>query len=79
MTFDWTINFGHLLAVVGMVGGIAALVFTLRSDVNEIKVQLEPINKHLEKLAGALVQIARQDEQIKFILQMLKSKDRSDG
>lgn len=80
MTFDWTITFGHLLSVVGMVAGIAAVVYTLRSDVKEIKLELAPMKEHIKQLAVALVQLARQDEQIKSLTHRVdKIEDRRDG
>jgi hypothetical protein len=77
MTFDWTVNLGHLLTAIGIIGGIASVVYALRSDVKQLKVELAPIKEDLKQLVNVLIQIGRQDEQIKSITQRIdKLEDR---
>ena len=80
MSFDWTINFGHILTAVGIVGGIASVVYALRGDVKQLKIELAPIKEDLKQLVSVLVQIGRQDEQIKSLTHRVdKLEDRADG
>jgi hypothetical protein len=67
MSIDWSINVGHILTAIGLSGGAAAIVFALRSDVRTIKAELAPIKADLKQLVTVLVQIGRQDEQIKSL------------
>jgi hypothetical protein len=67
MTVDWSINVGHILTAVGLAGGAAAIVYALRGDVQTIKAELAPIKADLKQLVSVLVQIGRQDEQIKSL------------
>jgi hypothetical protein len=77
MTFDWTVNLGHILTVVGIAGGIASVVYALRSDVKQLKIELTPIKEDLKQLVNVLIQIGRQDEQIKSMTHRInKLEDR---
>jgi hypothetical protein len=80
MNFDWTINFGHVLTVIGIAGGIASIVYAIRGDVKQLKIELAPIKEDLKQLVGVLIQIGRQDEQIKSMTHRIdKLEDRRDG
>lgn len=67
MSIDWTINFGHILTALGMAGIASGIVYALRGDVKTIKSELAPIKADLKQLVTVLVQIGRQDEQIKSL------------
>jgi len=71
MLIDWTINFGHILTIVGFVSGGLVFVLTVRSDVNSIKAteggvqkRLDAVESDLRKITDVLVAIARQDERL---------------
>lgn len=64
MTFDATINLGHILTFVGMVGGGFAAAIVLRGQVTEIIHRVSLIERELEKMTEVLVAIGRQDEKV---------------
>jgi uncharacterized membrane protein len=37
MTFDWTINFGHIITAIGLIGGAMGIVYAMKMDVRVIK------------------------------------------
>jgi hypothetical protein len=77
VSFNWEINFGHLITIIGIIGGISSVVYALRSDVKQLKVELAPIKEDLKQLVNVLIQIGRQDEQIKSLTHRLdKLEDR---
>jgi hypothetical protein len=67
MNIDWTVNVGHMLTAIALAGGAGTIVYALRGDVNTLKAELAPIKADLKQLVNVLVQIGRQDEQIKSL------------
>ena len=67
MTIDWTVNASHIITAITLAIGAAGIIYTLRSDVNTIKAEIAPIKADLKQLVNVLVQIGRQDEQIKSL------------
>jgi len=65
VAIDWTLNLGHLLTAVGLLGGALGIVYAVRSDINIIKSQVDTIKEDLRAMAGVLVQIGKQDQQLK--------------
>jgi hypothetical protein len=77
MIVDWSLNVGHMLTAVALVGGAATVVFALRGDVKTIKEELAPIKADLKQLVTVLVEIGKQSEQIKSITRRVdKLEDR---
>ena len=64
MVIDWTINLGHILTAVGLAAGALGIIYALRSDVGVIQRELKDMKADLKAMAGAMVQIARQEERL---------------
>jgi hypothetical protein len=64
MTFDWTINFGHIITAIGLIGGAMGIVYAMKMDVRVIKSEIDDIKSDLRSMAGVLVQIGRQEERL---------------
>lgn len=79
MTIDWTINASHIITAVTLVFGTAGIIYTLRGDVAKIKADRAAADlDDLKQLVHVLIQIGRQDEQIKSIIHRLdKLEDRN--
>ncbi len=74
MSFDWSINIGHIFTFIGFVIGGTGVVVALRMDIRMLATQMENIVDRLKatesaliKMADIMVQIARQQEQINAI------------
>ena len=65
MTFDWTINVGHLITAGGLVIGACGIIWALRSDVKVLATRIGSIELQILKVADVLVHIGRQDERLK--------------
>jgi hypothetical protein len=79
MNIDWSLNVGHILTALGLAGGALAIVYALRGDVNTLKAELAPIKADLKQLVNVLVQIGRQDEQIKSLTHRVDKLEDRDG
>lgn len=57
LTFDWTINLGHLIQIGALVG--AALYFSLvmRNDINVVRREVLYVEEKLEELGKAFAQL----------------------
>jgi len=64
MTFDWTINIGHVFTAIGLFAGAVGIVYAIRSDVKLIKTEIDAIKEDLRAMAGVLIQIGRQEERL---------------
>jgi hypothetical protein len=71
---DWTISVGNILSALSLAGGAVAVVYQLRGVVNELRKdmtkandELASIKTDLKQLVHVLIQIGRQDEQIKSL------------
>lgn len=67
MTFDWTINFGHILTALGLVGGAIGIVYAVRTDVKIIKGEIDSIKEDLRTMADVMVQLGKQEERINSV------------
>ena len=65
MSFDWTINVGHLITAGGLIVGALGIVWALRSDVKILATRIGSIEIQILKVADVLVHIGRQDERLK--------------
>lgn len=65
LTIDWTINAGHILTAIVLLFGASGVIYALRGDVKAIKSELGPIKTDLKQLVNVLVQIGKQDQQLK--------------
>ena len=64
MTFDFTLNWSHILTATGLALGALGIIYTLRGDIRLIKAELDGMKAHMLKLADALIHIGRQDERL---------------
>jgi hypothetical protein len=64
MTMDWTINLGHIITAVGLLGGALGIIYAIKTDVKLIKTEIDSIKDDLRAMAGVLVQIGRQEERL---------------
>ena len=67
MTFDFTVNWNHILTGAGLALGALGIVYTLRGDMRVIKSELDGMKAHMLKLTDALIHIGRQDERINSV------------
>lgn len=58
MAIDWTISFGSLLQMAGMVGGGLIVLVTLRNTVAALKDDVTSIQYELRQMAGILTKMA---------------------
>lgn len=72
ITMDWTITFGNLITVVGMVFSGLFVFFMMRADILLLSTQVKLINEQisvmqteLKNMVNILTLLARQDERIK--------------
>jgi hypothetical protein len=61
---DWTINIGHAITALGFFAGAVGLIYVLRHDVTDIKSEIADMKVELRAMAGAMVQLARQEERL---------------
>ena len=61
---DWSINVGHILTGLGLFGGAVGLIYVMRHEVSEIKKDIGDVKDDLKAMAGAMVQLARQEERL---------------
>lgn len=64
MTFDWSINVGHVLAAIGFILGASGVVWALRGDMKVLANRLTSVEATVIKLADILIQIGRQEERL---------------
>lgn len=64
MTFDWSINVGHVLAAFGFILGASGIVWALRGDMKVLASRLTSVEATVIKLADILIQIGRQEERL---------------
>lgn len=58
MAIDWTISFGSLLQMFGMVGGGLIVLVTLRNTVAGLKEDVTSIQYELRQMSGILTKMA---------------------
>lgn len=61
MQIDWTLNVGHIIYGLGLLGGVAGIIYSVRADVSALKNDLGKIEVELKAMTGVLVQIAKQE------------------
>jgi hypothetical protein len=64
MTVDWTINFGHILTAIGLLGGAVGIVYAVKADVKVIKFEIDSIKDDLKAMAGVLIEIGKQNQRL---------------
>lgn len=80
MTFDWTVNIGHLITAGGLVLGAAGIVWALRTDVRVLSARIGSIEAQMLKIADVLVHIGRQDERLNSHEKRIdRLEDKDDG
>lgn len=67
MTFDWTVNLGNLLTLLGFIAAGATVIFAVRRDVDVLTARLAPLETALKELTASLTTVARQDERVKAL------------
>lgn len=74
LNFDWTINFGNLLAVIGVLGTWAWMFLSMRAelrvqrhDLNSLKERLGSLAEAFTQLGKILTQIAVQDNRLAML------------
>ena len=75
LQFDLTINLGQVIeAICVMLGGVA--VFTsMRFEIRAASDRLAKVELDMDKVAAAMITLARQDEQIKGVRAALDRQD----
>lgn len=76
ITWDPTINLGHLVTFAGFVIGGLGVVFTLRSQVKSLSGDMVDVKAELKKLSDVMIAIARQDEAFKSVNRRLDNLER---
>ncbi len=64
MNFDWSINLGHVIAVVGFMISGAGVVWALRADLKVLAQRVTSLETSFLKIADVLVHIGRQEERL---------------
>lgn len=73
-TFDWTISFGNILTVVGILGTWAWMFMSMkaelrvqRHDMGNLKERLSQLNEAFTQLGKILTQVAVQDTRLSMM------------
>lgn len=71
---DWTVNLGHVITIIAIVGGLMSAHIAqkiqhaaMRVDINYLKEQQAVLNGAFDKLGTILTQVAVQDTRISRI------------
>lgn len=71
---DWTINFGHVITIGAIVGGLVSAHYAqkvqlaaMRVDINNLREQQGVLNAAFEQLSSILTKVAVQDTRINRI------------
>ena len=67
IAFDWTVNFGHLLSIMTVLGGGFVVLLSMRWQIQEIDKRTMKIEERIEQITIMLVTIARQDERLNHL------------
>lgn len=69
--FDGTINLGHILTFIGILGVGMGFAFTLRNQINQVANSMSSLGERmksaegeLKTISGVLVALGRQDERL---------------
>lgn len=57
--FDWTVNLGHILTFIGMLGIVLSYHIRIKSDISNIGLSLQHLQKQQEVLNEAFAQLGR--------------------
>ena len=76
MTFDATINLGHILTFLGFVIGGLGVAYAMREEVRTLAGDMTDVKQELKKLSDVLIALARQDEQFKALTRRLEQLER---
>lgn len=64
VTFNSSIDLGHILEAVTLLIGFAGIIYTLRGDVKALKGDMITVKSELKKITDVMISIARQDERL---------------
>lgn len=62
--YDPTVNAGHVLTALSMVGAVAGGWFMVRADINNLDFRMSKVETAVDKLTTVIVTDARQEEKI---------------
>lgn len=62
--FDWTINLGHILTILALIGAVVVPAITIKNRVDAISVRIHSLDEEMKKLVDILVQQGRQEERM---------------
>lgn len=86
LAMDWTINVGHLLQILAIIGGGLWMFFTLRADVRVLTVDVHNLERAQAALSEAfkqlgiiLTQVAVQDNRLNMVEKSVDELRHGDG
>lgn len=79
MTFDFTINWGHVLTGIGLALGAVGIVYAIKSDVRLLKAELDGMRVQIAKITDVLIHLGRQEERLNSHDQRIKKLEDRDG
>lgn len=80
MTFDFAVNWGHVLTGVGLALGAVGIVYAIKSDVRLLKAELDGMRIQMSKITEVLIHLGRQDERLNSHAHRIsKLEEKADG
>jgi uncharacterized alkaline shock family protein YloU len=65
--FDWSINVGNILTIIGLVAAAISVVVSMKSTLASFAERLRDVENEIEKLLGVLIMQGKVEERLKFI------------
>jgi aspartyl aminopeptidase len=79
MTFDLTINWGHVLTGIGLALGAVGIVYAIKGDVRLLKAELDGMRQQISKITDVLIHLGRQEERLNSHAQRIQKLEDRDG
>jgi hypothetical protein len=79
MTFDFTINWGHVLTGIGLALGAVGIVYAIKGDVRLLKAELDGMRAQISKITDVLIHLGRQEERLNSHAQRIQKLEDRDG
>jgi hypothetical protein len=79
MVIDYTITVGNLVEIASIIGGGLLVMITLRSDVANMKTEVEGIQQEVKKIGDVLITQADQNRRILHLEEDVRELRHGDG
>lgn len=77
VTFDPTIQLGHIVELAIVAIGAIGVIFTMRAEVQSMKDDVADLRKDVDQITDVLTTLARQDERLKSLEHRAEALERS--